>query len=162
MDSSNASSTSESLEQVIQSRVQGLLFMGWYTKRIWVQELAGYRDALQPDPTETQAIKVFKSMIRRCKKDTVYPALQREQCGGAAFILEPFPIYIFFFSLVLCFVVRGRRRRRNRLLVRGLAVWQPTPLWPLLVPGPKCRPVTAGSPHLARQSGQVGWHCTQM
>lgn len=56
----------------------GLLFSGWYTQRVWVQECQSYRDQIQVDDGETEARRVIKSMMRKCKKESVFPSVQRE------------------------------------------------------------------------------------
>ena len=68
--SSSSSLSASSVQDYLNARVSdGLLFSGWYTERVRVEEAQGkYLDRLTLDRSETEAAKVIKAASRKAKK----------------------------------------------------------------------------------------------
>ena len=56
------------LEQLIAEKLSGCIFSGWYTERIWIDDLKSYRDQIKIDEDEFQTIKIMKTVNRKVKK----------------------------------------------------------------------------------------------
>merc|ERR1712080_336383 len=60
--------TTPDIEHFIADKLNGAMFSGWYTERIWIEDLQAYRDQIKVDQDELQMIKILKSISRRVKK----------------------------------------------------------------------------------------------
>ena len=50
------------------TKLHGAIFSGWYTERIWIDDLKMYLDEIKIDEDEVQMIKNLRSVNRRMKK----------------------------------------------------------------------------------------------
>ena len=60
--------TTPDIGHYIADKLNGAIFSGWYTERIWIEDLHSYRDQIKVDQDELQMNKTLKSISRRVKK----------------------------------------------------------------------------------------------
>jgi hypothetical protein len=57
------------LSEYLSLKAKGMLFAGWYTDRILVEEAKDYRDRVRIDPGEVEIVKRLRHVLRRVKKE---------------------------------------------------------------------------------------------
>lgn len=60
--------TTPDLQFYISEKLNGAIFSGWYTERIWIEDLKTYLDEIRIDEDEVQMNKNLRSVNRRVKK----------------------------------------------------------------------------------------------
>jgi hypothetical protein len=60
--------SSPDVTSYIEEKLNNTIFSGWYSERIWIEDLKGYRDRIKVDDDELLMLKNVKSIHRRVKK----------------------------------------------------------------------------------------------
>ena len=60
--------TTPDIRHYIADKLNGAIFSGWYTERIWIDDLKHYRDHIKIDEDEVQTNKILRSVSRRVRK----------------------------------------------------------------------------------------------
>ena len=60
--------TTPDIHHYIADKLNGAIFSGWYTERIWIDDLKHYRDHIKIDEDEVQTNKILRSVSRRVRK----------------------------------------------------------------------------------------------
>ena len=60
--------TTPDVQFYISEKLNGAIFSGWYTERIWIEDLKTYLDEIRIDEDEVQMNKNLRSVNRRVKK----------------------------------------------------------------------------------------------
>ena len=60
--------TTPDIHHYIADKLNGAIFSGWYTERVWIDNLQHYRDRIKVDEDEVQTNKILRSVSRRVKK----------------------------------------------------------------------------------------------
>ena len=60
--------TTPYVECHIAEKLNGAIFSGWYTERIWIEDLKSYLDEIKIDEDEVQMVKNLKSVNRKLKR----------------------------------------------------------------------------------------------
>ena len=60
--------TTPDVECQIAEKLNGAIFSGWYTERIWIEDLKTYLDEIIIDEDEVQMLKNLRSVNRKLKR----------------------------------------------------------------------------------------------